>query len=412
MDKRVVITGLGVLAANGEGKEAFWKALREGKTGYHPVTLFDASEFNVDVAGEISKFDAKKYLGPKGLRTLDRSTRLLVSAGRLAVEDAGFQITDENTDDYGVSAGTTLGSLKSIADFDEVTLKEGPRYTNPAFFPNTVINSPASQVSIWQNIQGFNTTISSGFTASMDAIQYAYDFIQWDRAKAVLTGGVEEMCWHTFFGFHALKFLSGSKEGEPFVNCPFDRRRNGITFGEGACLLAIEDLEHARDRGAEILGEIVSFGYQFDPYRLNKYNPRATGLKAAMKAALDEAGLGAKDIDYICSDANSTQAADKIETYAIKEVFGKHAYNIPVSSIKSMIGETFSVSGAMGAAASVGVLNEGFIPPTINYQEPDPDCDLNYVPNKAIKAEVKNIMVMNFAPHGSNTVMILRRFQS
>ncbi len=410
MKKRVVITGLGVLTCNGKGRQEFWQALREGKIGYHPVTLFDTAEFSVNIAGEISNFDPKVYMGPKGLRLLDRSTTLLVSTAKLAINDSQFQITEENTDEVGVSVGTTLGSIKSISDFDEVTLREGPRYVNPALFPNTVINSPASQVSIWHHIKGFNTTISTGFTASLDAMQYAYDFIQWDRAKVIYTGGVEEMCLQTFFGFYALKFMSGSKEGTTFINCPFDKRRNGVTFGEGACLVAMEDYAHARARKARILGEIASFGYSFDPFRINKYNPRGTGLKLAIKEALNEAGLGASDIDYICSNANSTVAADRVETNAIKEIFGEYSYKIPISSIKSMIGECYSVSGAFAVAAALGALYENFLPPTMNYQEPDPECDLDYVPNQSRPAKLDHVLVINFGPGGSNTCMVLRKF--
>ncbi len=408
MDKRVVITGVGVLASNGKGRKEFWRSLKEGKVGYRPVTLFDASLFIVKQAGEISDFDATVYMGTKGLRSLDRSTKLLVSAAKLAIEDSGFTITEENTDEVGVSVGSTMGSIRSISEFDEVTVKEGPRYTNPALFPNTVINSPASQVSIWHKIKGFNTTISTGFTASLDAMNYAYDFIQLERAKVVFAGGVEEMCIQTFLGFYALKFLSGSKEGEPFINAPFDRRRNGITFGEGACLVAMEDYEHAKKRNAKILAEVLGFGYSFDPFRINKYNPRATGLKIAMKSALENSGLEAKDIDYICANANSTLAADKAETLAIKDVFGEHAYKIPVSSIKSMIGESFSVSGAFAVAAALGAINEDFIPPTVNYQEKDPDCDLDYVPNQAREARLEHVMVVTFGPSGNNSCMVLK----
>ena len=411
MGQRVVITGVGILTGNGKGKEEYCQSLKDGRVGYRPITLFDTKEFLVNIAGEVSDFDAKVYMGQKGLRLLDRSTRLLCSAARLAIDDSGYKITDKNTDDVGVSCGTTLGSLKSIADFDYVTLTEGPRYVNPALFPNTVINSPASQVSIWNNIQGFNTTISTGFTASMDALSYAYDFIQMDRAKMVYAGGVEELCEQTYFGFHALKFLSGAKEGEPFVNCPFDKRRNGITFGEGACLLALEDHKHAKKRGAKILAEILGFGYYFDPFRLHKYNPRGTGVKAALKHLLEEAKLDIKDIDYICANGNSTKAADKIETEAIKEVFGKRAYDIPVSSIKSMVGESYSVSGAFSVAAAVGALQENFIPPTVNYQEKDPDCDLDYVPNQSREAKLNKIMVNTFGPNGSHSSMVLGRYE-
>jgi len=410
MTKRVVITGIGVLAANGKGRQEFWQSLKSGTVGYGPITLFNVDEFALKQGAEVKDFDAKVYMGQKGLRTLDRSTRLMVSSAILAREDSGLVITDENTDDLGVSVGTTLGSINSIVDFDNVILKEGPRYVNPAFFPNTVINSPASQVSIWLNIQGFNTTLSNGFTSSLDAMKYAYDFIQFGRAKAVFAGGVEDFCFPTFFGFYSLQYLSGSKPGESFINCPFDRRRNGATLGEAACLLVMEELEHAKARGATILGEVVSFGLAFDPARVNKLNPRATGLKEAMTQTFDEAGLGPADIDYICANANSTRASDKFETRAIKEIFGEHARKVPVSAIKSMIGETYSVSGVLAAAASLCAIQDGFIPPTVNYQDPDPDCDLNIVANKGQAADLNRVLVMNYSPNGNNTCMILQKY--
>lgn len=409
MKKRVVITGIGILTSNAKGRQDYWQAIKEGTIGYKPVTLFDASQFKVNQAGEVSDFDPKVYMGPKGLRNLDRSTTLLVSAAKLAIDDTHFQITEENTDDVGVSVGTTLGSIKSISEFDEVTLKEGPRYTNPALFPNTVINSPASQVSIWHHIKGFNTTISTGFTASIDAMNYAYDFLQYERAKLIFTGGVEELCIQTFFGFHALKFLSGSKDGESFINCPFDRRRNGITLGEGAALLAMEDYDHAKGRDANILAEVLGFGTSFDPFRINKYNPRALGLIRSMRYALEDAEVNPEDIDAIFANANSTVAADRVETYAIKEVFGPRAYQIPVTAVKSMIGECYSVSAVFAAAAAVGSLKEGFLPPTVNYQVSDPDCDLDYVPNEARNIQLNKVLVIAFGPNGSNTCVVLSR---
>jgi len=410
MSKRIVLTGLGILTAIGKGRREYWEALKEGRSGARSTTLFDASCYLVNQVCEVSDFDATVYMGKKGLRTLDRATKLLVSSAFLAVEDSQLKITEENTDDAGVSVGTTFGSLKSISDFDRVTIQEGPRYTNPALFPNTVINSPASQVSIWHKIKGFNTTISTGFTSSIDAMSYAADFIIIDRAHVILTGSVEEMCEQTFCGFHSLKYLSGSKEGESYVNCPFDKRRNGITFGEGACLIVMEGLEHAQKRGAKILAEVLGFGYYFDPFRLHKFNPRGTGMKEAMREALKDAGLEPEDIDYICANANSTVAADKIETEAIKEVFGQHAYKTPISAVKSMTGECYSASGSFAVAASLGALNEDFIPPTINYQEKDQDCDLDYVPNKSRPAHLDKILINSFAPHGSNSCVIIGRY--
>lgn len=412
MKSRVVITGVGVLAGNGKGKQEYWQSLRQGKVGYKPITIFDASEFRVKIAGEISDFDPTIYMGVKGLRLLDRSTKLMVSSAKLCIQDSQYIITEENTDDCGVSVGTTLGSLKSIAEFDEVTLREGPRYVNPGLFPNTVINSPASQISIWHKIKGFNTTISTGFTSSLDAMSYAYDFLQYGRANVIYTGSVEELCWHTFFGFHTLEFLSGSKEGQEFVNCPFDARRNGITFGEGACLLCFEDYDHAIARNAPIQAEVLGFGTCFDPFKIHKYNPHGTGLKQSIRNALEDAGVGIEDIDYICANANSTKMADKVETEAIKAVFGERAYKIPISAVKSMTGECYSLSGAFAMAASVGVFQENFIPPTVNYKEKDPDCDLDYVPNEARDgSKIKTILVITFGPNGNNTCAVIKRFE-
>lgn len=409
---RVVVTGLGILACNGKGKAEYWQALKDGRHGFQPITLFDVDDrFRVNIAGEVNDFDPKVYMGPKGLRSLDRSTKLLCSAARMCIDDSGFEISEQNTDDVGVAVGTTFGSLKSISDFDRVTLTEGPRYTNPAHFPNTVINSPASQVSIWNNIQGFNTTISTGFTASIDAMNYAYDFIRLQRAKLVYTGSVEELCEPAFLGFHTLAYLSGSREGQHYISCPFDRRRNGATFAEGACLLAFEDWQHATDRGANILAEVVGFGYSFDPYRMNKFNPKGTGMIEAMRDALEDAGLGPQDIDLIYANANSTPSADRIETLAIKEVFAGRSGEIPVTAVKSMVGETYSAGGAMAAAAALGSLNGDFIPPTVNLKEHDPDCDLDYVEGCSRAAKVQTILVNAFGVSGNNACLILKRYE-
>jgi len=410
MRKRIVITGVGVVASNGIGKDAFWQALKDGKTGIKEVSLFETTSMKTKLAGEIKDFDAKVYLGEKGLRLLDRSTKLVNVASKLALDDAGFVVTDENTDQVGVVLGTTLGSVWSISEFDKQALREGPRYVNPALFPNTVINSPASQVSIRFGIKGFNTTIATGFTSSLDSLKYACDFIQWGRAKAVLVGGVEELCIQTYLGFYKLKFLSGSNDETGIeLSCPFDKRRNGIILGEGSVMVLIEDLESAKARGAKIYAEIRSIGYAFDPFRVNKYNRRGPGIRKALAEALNEAELSPKDIDYISANANSTKEADLIETEAIKDVFGDTSAKIPVSSIKSQIGETFSASGAMQMAAGVGSLEKQFIPATLNYKEKDAECDLDYVPNSSRNAKLSNILLSCFGPSGVSNCVILSK---
>lgn len=410
MNRKVVITGIGVLSPIGIGRETYWEGLFQGKTGFRPITLFDTASFRVHIAGEITEFDALSFLGKKGLRDLDRSTRLICSAAKLAIDDSGLEITEDSTHSTGVSIGTTFGSLHSISQFDRSGLIEGPRAVNPSHFPNTVINSPASQVSIRFKIKGFNTTISTGFCASLDAVSYAADFIRLKRADVVLAGGVEELCEETFMGFHTLGCLSGTDGSEP-ICCPFDARRNGTILSEGAAVLVFEDEEHALNRNAVILARVLGYGNAFDPSANNNFNHAGRGLENAIALALQEAALKPEDIDYICACANSSKGLDRMETNVIKEIFGKHALTMLVSSIKSMVGESFSASGALSLAAAVGVLQKGFIPPTINYQERDLECDLDYVPNKARQKQIRNVLVTSADPYGQNSAVVLGRYE-
>lgn len=410
MARTVVISGIGVLSPIGTGRDNYWEGLFQGKTGFRKITLFDTVPFQVHRAGEISDFDSLSLLGKKGLRDLDRSTRLICSAAKLALEDARLQITEENTHSTGVSIGTTFGSLHSISQFDRSGLIEGPRFVNPSHFPNTVINSPASQVSIRYKIKGFNTTISTGFCASLDAVSYAADFIKLNRADVVLAGGVEELCEETFMGFHTLGCLSGTDGSEP-VCCPFDARRNGIILSEGAAVLVLEDEEHALNRGAAILSRIPGYGNAFDPSADSYFNHAGQGLRNAILLALKDASLTPDKIDYISASANSTKGLDRMETGVIKEVFGEHALNIPVSSIKSMVGESFSASGALSLSAGVGAIQKGLISPTVNYKERDPDCDLDYVANRVRQKNIDNVLIISSDPFGNNSAVIISKYE-
>jgi len=409
--KRVVITGLGVIGSNGIGKDAFYDAVINGLSGAKPISLFDTSCFKVKSAGEAGGFCAESILGPKGLRTLDRSTRLIVSAVKLALDDASLIINESNSQDTGIVVGTTLGSVNSICQFDIEALREGPRYVNPALFPNTVINSPASQASIRFKITGFNATISTGFSASIDAINYAVDFLRLGRAKYILAGGVEELCKETFVGFYKAGCLAGLKNNTQEISCPFDKRRNGILLGEGAAVLVLEELSAALSRGAQIYAEIVGGGMSFDAYNICEYDIRGRGLRRAMRLALKDAGLNTEDINYICAGANSTQSADLIETAAIKDVFGEDAKKVYVSSVKSMLGECFSASGSLQAAASLAALKRQMIPPNINYAQKDAGCDLNYVLNKTVEARVDKVLINSFGPSGCNSSLIISKFK-
>ncbi len=406
LKRNVVITGIGVLSSVGVGREAYWEGLFDGKPSFKPITLFDTSSFKVHIAGEINDFDPISFLGKKGLRELDRSTRLANSAAKLALEDSHLEITESNTHLTGVSMGSTFGSLHSISQFDREGLIDGPRFVNPSHFPNTVINSPASRISIRFRIKGFNTTVSSGFCAGLDAISYACDFLRLRRADIVLAGGVEELCEETFLGFHALGCMSGSDGSGP-ICCPFDNRRNGILLSEGAAILILEDEEHALRRGANIVARILGCGNSFDPKANRNFDHQGKGLKQAIVSALKDADIPSENIDCIFAGANSTRGLDRMETGVIKQLFGPLAYKIPVSAIKSVIGESFSVSGSLACAAAVGTIKYGIIPPTVNYREKDPDCDLDYVPNEARHKNVQTVLVTAADPYGNNAAVVI-----
>jgi 3-oxoacyl-[acyl-carrier-protein] synthase II len=399
--RRVVITGLGIISPIGIGKEAFYEGLFKGVSGIKPITLFDTFAYKVKTAGEVTEFSAESFLGAKGLRTLDRSTRLVSSATKLALDDANIQISEGNARDIAVSVGSTLGSIKSISDFDREALTEGSRYVNPALFPNTVINSAASQVSIRFNIRGFNATISSGFSASLDAVNYAADFLRLGRIKIVLAGGVEELCEQLFIAFYKTGCLAGVKDASAELSCPFDLRRNGIILGEGSVILVLEDLDSALSRGAKIYAQIKGFSTGLD---------KKKGLIRAMQEALKKSQLSPSDIDLICAGANSSQEGDREEARAIKDVFEKDAERVYISAIKSLTGEQYSNSGALQAAAAVAAIEKEMIPPTVNYQERDAACDLRIV-TEAHRSKVKNVLINAYGKGGCSSSLVISKFE-
>ncbi len=407
MDKKIVITGIGVLAPNGIGKDTFWDSLGRGISGIKPITIFNPGFFKSKQAGEISDFKPEEFLGPKGLQNIDRATKLVCAAAKLALEDSELSITERNTDNIGVVTGTTF-SLWNIAEFSREIVQDGPQFATAAMFPGTTMNSASSQISIRHKIKGFNTTISTGYTASLDALKYAVNFIKLGRAKAILVAGVEGLTFAGFSGFYKIGFLAGIKGEE--MSCPFDRRRNGIVLGEAAVVLIVEDEEHAQARGANIYAELAAVENSFDAFRAAKYDPKATGLKKTMWRALKNASLHEEDIDYVSSAANSVPKQDVLETMAIKEVFNIYADKTPVSAIKSMVGESVSAGGILQVAASLGSLAKDFIPPTLNYQEKDSVCDLDYVPNEPRPQRVNNILINNFGPGGNNATVIIKRY--
>lgn len=404
-----MITGIGVVSPNGVGKDDFWQGIKKGRSGIKPITIFDPSFYKTKLAGEISDFSPEEFLGSQGLKNFDRATKLVCSAAKLALDDSGFQITEQNTEDVGVVTGTTL-AFWSIAEISREIVEDGPQFTTAGIFAGTTINSVSSQISIRHNIKGFNSTISTGYTASMDALKYAVNFIKLGRAKAVLVAGVEGLTFASFTGFYKIGFLAGINGEE--VSCPFDKRRNGIVLSEAAGVILIEEEEHARARKANIYAELAAVENTFYAFRAAKYDPKARGITKTMFKALDNAGLQEEEIDYISASANSVPQQDMLETMAIKEVFNIYASQIPVSALKSMVGESVSAAGVLQIVAAIGSLQQSFIPPTINYKEKDSACDLNYVPNTAQKMDVENILINNFGPGGSNATVIIKKYKS
>ena len=410
--KRILITGLGIVSAIGTGKEEFWHNLFAGRSGMRPITIFDTSNIKVKSGCQVHNFDPHKILNEKRLIDMDRATLLLLSATQLCLDNGEFRIDEFNTHSTGVVVGTTFGSLHSVSKYNRESLSEGPRFANPSIFPSTVGNSAASRVSIRFKIKGFCTTIATGMSAGLDALDYARDFISLDKAQTVIVGAVEDLSMQMFLGFYKLKYLSGFRGHSQPLSCPFDKRRDGIVLGEGATVFVLQDEKTALESDAFIYGEILGIGSSFDPARYYKYNPQGEGMKKAMTAALEDASLKPQDIDCIFANANSTTDADEIEARAIKKVFGDHAAHVPVTSVKSMVGETFSNSGSVSLAAALGTLNKGLIPPTINYLQKDDECDLDCVVMNAKEKNVSRVMVNAFGPNGMNTSLIIGRCEN
>ncbi|UCD15323.1 MAG: beta-ketoacyl-[acyl-carrier-protein] synthase family protein, partial [Candidatus Omnitrophota bacterium] len=392
----------------GIGRENFWNTQEEGKSFISEIESFSAEKFSINLGGEVKNFNPKDFLGPKGLRNLDRSTLFILTAAKCAIEDANLVIDESNTDNIGICTGTTFSHLWSIAEFDREVFEGGLAFSNPALFPSNVINSASSQVSIKFNIQGFNTTVSTGYTSSLEALKYASIALDTGKSKIVLVGGVDSLTFSLFFGFHKLQYMAGF-HGE-VISCPFDRRRNGPVLGEAAGVFSVEDRKVAQERGANIVAKVRSTTSFFDGFKIGRIHPQGRGLEIAVKEALEQAGVSLKDVDYISSCANSSQDVDKIEIKVLRKIFGKQLDNIPVSSIKSMLGETFSAAGSLQVISCIGAMHRGVIPPTINYEKKDPDCDIDCVPNKAQKKDVKIALITSLGQGGYNSACVLEKY--
>ena len=391
-------------------KKSFGTILTNGVSGIKDITLFDVSRYKSKKAGEISDFDAKAFLGKKGIRHIDRTSLLVSSAAKLVMEDAGITHEIYSEDDLGIVVGSTYGSIGSISSFDLEGLEEGPTFVNPMDFPNTVLNAPASRVSIFCNATGLNSTISTGTASGLDAIIYASDFLKLGRGKAVLAGGVHGLTADIFWGAYRSGILSGSRNGDIEISAPFDKRRNGFIIGEAAALLVIERLEDALERDAKIYAEIKGYGCTFNPDKVSSDNIDTTQGVRCISIAMKDAGLNIEDISYIAACANSSVTGDKMEAKIIKDYFGDYTDKIPVSAIKSMTGECLDASGSIQSVAGILAINNGIVPPTINYQEKDEDCILDCVPSKSRKKEVNNVLINSFSDTGNISSIIISKY--
>ena len=411
--RRVVITGLGTLAPNGNTTEAYWKALCNGETGIDFITKFDATDFRVRFAAEIKGFDAEHYgIDRRSQRRMDLFTQYAVASAVMAAQDAGFDIHVEDPDRVGVVYGSGIGCIKTLEDQHEAYHNGGSRRISPLFVPMMIADMTSGQISITLGAQGPNYTTVTACASAAHAIGNAAREIWDDEADVMFTGGSEAAITPmSIGGFSAAKALSTRNDDPKRASRPFDADRDGFVIGEGAGALVLEELDHAKKRGARIYAEIVGLGYTGDAYHITEMAPGGAGGARALKRALKRARLNIEDVSYINAHGTSTPIGDRGETAAIKAVFGDYAKKLAVSSTKSMTGHLLGASGAIETIAAVLSVQRDVVPPTINYETPDPECDLDYVPNQAREMPVEVAINNSFGFGGHNAVVIVRKFR-
>jgi 3-oxoacyl-[acyl-carrier-protein] synthase II len=406
--KRVVITGLGAITPVGNDVKTMWSNLIAGKSGVGPITHFDASEYQTRIAAEVKDFDPVELLGRKEARRMDRFTQLAMAAADQAIEDAGLKITPENTLRVAVVIGSGVGGIATIVSEVNTMRDKGVSRVSPFMVPMMLSDTAPGMVAIKYGIRGPNLSVVSACATGTNAVGEAAEMIRYGRVDAAIVGGAEAgVIPLAMAGFNVMGALSRRNDDPEGASRPFDKNRDGFVTGEGAGVLILESLEHATRRGAKIYAEVIGYGSTADAYHITAPEETGAGAAAAMQMALDQAGLQPRDIDYLNAHGTSTPLNDKSETAAIKHVFGEAAYDVPVSSTKSMTGHLLGGAGAIEAIACVKVLQERILPPTINYETPDPECDLDYVPNTARRKEVRRVMSNSFGFGGHNACIIL-----
>jgi len=411
LNNRVVVTGMGVLCPLGVNASTTWEALIAGKSGIDYITLFDAESLETKIAGEVKGFEPTDYINRKDARRMDRFAQLTVAASLQAVEQSGIQINSANQDNIGIIVGSGIGGLTTLFEQTRVLLEKGPNKVSPFLVPMMISDMAAAQVSITLGVKGPNLCTTSACSSGSDAIGVGYELIKRGDTQAVIAGGSEAIINPIgISAFSALKAISTRNSEPQLASRPFDAERDGFVISEGSGLLILENLAHAQKRGANILAEVVAYGASADAYHITQPDENGKGAAKAMQVALDKAGIITAEIDYINAHGTSTQLNDKTETMAIKIVFGDNAYKVPISSTKSMMGHLIGGAGAVEAAICIMVIQYGLIPPTINLTHPDPECDLDYVPNVARQAKVNTVLSSSFGFGGHNSVLVFRQY--
>lgn len=412
MKRRVVVTGMGIVSPLGIGLENNWAAICQGRSGIGPITKFDTTEYPCKIAGEVKNFDPSAYIDKKDQKKMDIFIQFALAAGTMAIKQSGLVIDESTADRVGVLVGSGLGGLSTIEKYHTMLLENGPKKVSPFFVPMLIVNLAPGQISIYFGCRGPNSSVVTACATGNHSIGEAFRIIQRGDADAMIAGGVESTITPlAVAGFCALKALSTRNDEPQKASRPFEKNRDGFVMSEGAGILVLEDLDKAQQRNATIFAEIVGFGCNADAYHITAPSPNGEGAAKCMQLTLDDAGLKPEDIAYINAHGTSTPMNDLSETMAMKTVFRDHIKKLPVSSTKSMTGHLLGASGGVEAIFSLLAIRDSIIPPTINYEEPDPECDLDYVPNVARKKEVRIVMSNSFGFGGTNATLIFKRFE-
>ncbi|MDD5196310.1 MAG: beta-ketoacyl-ACP synthase II [Candidatus Omnitrophica bacterium] len=409
---RVVITGLGVISPVGNDIPAFWKSLKEGKSGVGPITSFDAASFDSRIAGEVKDFDPKSYgIDFKDIKRTDKFVQYAIASARQAIDSSGLDLEKENKERIGVLIGSGIGSLYTIEKEHSIFLNKGPSRLSPFLIPMLIVNEASGYVGIIFGLKGPNSCVATACASGTHAIGDACRIIERGDADIMISGGTESCIVATAVGgFCALKALSRMNNAPQKASRPFDQERDGFVIAEGCGIVVLENLEHAKKRNADIIAEVVGFGMTCDAYHITAPDPDGEGAGRAMKVALGDAKINPEDVDYINAHGTSTKLNDKIETLSMKTAFGSHAKKVMVSSTKSMTGHALGAAGGIEFVVCCLTIKEGVVHPTINYAHPDPECDLDYVPNVARKADVRVCMSNSLGFGGHNASLIVKKF--